>query len=377
MKKVDRKSSILLSDQIKNDLVYRIGKGEIQAGEKISSEAKLAQEYDVSLMTARQAVVELICNGMLKRVPGKGTFVLPQQNETAPMTSQRKRQVAIVVFSAEHDFFARIMHGAVKKLAKNDMDSVLFLKDGHPLQERQLISQIMEGDFCGLILISDDDTQDNADLLNELSNKIPIVIVDDDVANVNADKVLCERQSGAYLMTEHLISLGHKRIILLAGNSEDESSTKERIAGYKQALEKHGIEYDPDLVHFKFWHPQEGYNGVKQYLISCGSAQRPTAIFACNDNAAVGLANVVYDLGLSIPEDIAVVGYGNTDIAMLTRSPLTTVDQRPSKMGLLAAEMLQDRLEGRLVAGEFKTIVVPTRVVARESCGIKLAVSVA
>ncbi len=138
----------------------------------------------------------------------------------------------------------------------------------------------------------------------------------------------------------------------------------DRLAGYRDVLEKYGIPYDPSLVEEGTWEVQSGYPLAKKYL---GMSDRPTAIFAANDLMALGAIYAIQDSGLNVPKDIAVVGYDDRDIASCSRPTITTVCPPSFEMGKLVAQLMVDRLENQM---EIKDpIRVQGKLIVRESCG--------
>lgn len=126
---------------------------------------------------------------------------------------------------------------------------------------------------------------------------------------------------GGYLATRHLIDLGHRRIGLIAGPSYA-SSAVGRMEGYKNALLEAGIDIDPDLVVESTFGIESGGDAAKKMM---NTSDRPTAIFAVNDNTAIGALAALNELGLSVPEDISLVGYNDIPIVSKLPTPLTSV----------------------------------------------------
>lgn len=140
----------------------------------------------------------------------------------------------------------------------------------------------------------------------------------------------------AYDVTERLIKYGHRRIGFIIGNPSH-SSSKSRYAGYKDALNNAGIEFDQSIVAQGSYSFRSGKNSAKKIL---GVSSRPTAIFASDDDMAVGAIHHVHELGLHIPEDVSIVGFDDVPIARSIYPALTTVRQPIKLMGFEAAQIL-------------------------------------
>jgi LacI family transcriptional regulator len=171
--------------------------------------------------------------------------------------------------------------------------------------------------------------------------------------------------TGGRMAAEHLVSLGHKRIAHLMG-SPDVVTSQPRARGFRDALNDAGIEVREELIVQSGFDWRLGMESTRQ-LLARGSRAMPTAIFAANDLCAEGAIRAIRAAGLSVPNDVAVVGYDDTWYATLTEPPLTTVHMPIDEMGEMAARMLIARLEGD------KSIdpqpVLPVSLTVRHSCG--------
>jgi LacI family transcriptional regulator len=171
---------------------------------------------------------------------------------------------------------------------------------------------------------------------------------------------------GGRLATAHLASMGHRYIAHLMGGS-DVATSRPRLNGYRRALEEAGISFDPSLVIEAGFDWRGGY-AVTQTLLA-RSHKRPTAIFAANDLCAEGAMRAIREAGLSIPNDIAIVGYDDTWYASMTQPALTSVRMPIEEMGALAVQLLVDRVEGRHIADPLP--VLPISLTVRASCGAR------
>ena len=175
--------------------------------------------------------------------------------------------------------------------------------------------------------------------------------------NVHSDNL-----AGAITAMEHLIALGHRRIGFLAGRPDLESAQR-REQGYHDALATAGIAFDPDLVRVGGYELETSREPARQLL---ELADPPTAIFAANDLSAIQTMNVARSLGLSVPDDVSVIGFDNIPESALTDPPLTTIDQSIQTMGEEAVRLLVDLLNG--VTDCPNQITLPTKLVVRQSC---------
>lgn len=147
----------------------------------------------------------------------------------------------------------------------------------------------------------------------------------------------------ADVMTEHLIELGHRRVGFIIGHP-DHGSSHDRLSGYKSALSRHGIEYDPSLVKQGMFDYESGHACARELL---ALPSRPTAIFASNDPMAMGALSAAHEIGLRIPSELSVAGFDDSPMAGHAWPPLTTVRQPIVEVARLATEVLMNLLRGQ------------------------------
>ena len=144
-------------------------------------------------------------------------------------------------------------------------------------------------------------------------------------------------------MTEYLLELGHRRIGFVIGHP-DHGSSHDRLAGYRSALARHGIEYDPALVEQGMFDYESGHSCARRLL---AVDPRPTAIFASNDPMAMGVLTAAHESGIEVPGQLSVTGFDNSPLALHAWPPLTTVRQPITEVARIATEVLMQSLQGR------------------------------
>ena len=189
----------------------------------------------------------------------------------------------------------------------------------------------------------------------------PMVLLNCHVANGALTSIVPGEVAGGHAATDVLLQAGHRRIGYINGEASMEAS-RHRLRGYRQALATADLPFDPDLVREGNWQPLSGYEATRSLM---SSAAPPTAIFCANDLMAVGCYEALRELGLRIPEDIAVMGYDDREIAQHLHPPLTTVLLPHFDMGSIAAEILIDAAAGS--AGRPRQIKVECPIVRRKS----------
>ncbi len=196
----------------------------------------------------------------------------------------------------------------------------------------------------------------------EVEQGAPVVAVDPHTGSSSLPTVASDNLKGAIIATEYLIGLGHRRIGFLAGRPDLESA-RLREQGFRQALAAAGIALDPEFVRVGGYQFETSEEPARQML---QLAQRPTAIFAANDLSAIRTMEVAGSLGLSVPEDLSVIGFDNVPEAALTSPGLTTIEQPIQTMGFEAVRMLIALID-QTPSGPLQ-LTLPTSLVVRQSC---------
>jgi LacI family transcriptional regulator len=189
-----------------------------------------------------------------------------------------------------------------------------------------------------------------------------IVVVDPNGNGASVPSVIATNRFGAMELMRYLIGLGHRRIGFITGRSDTQSATR-RFLAYQEGLAEAGIPFDPDLVEEGDYTRDRGQAAARLLL---DRPDRPTAIFAANDQTALGVMDIAAQFGLRIPQDLSVAGFDNIPESMHSTPRLTTIDQSIHEMGALAAKMLIAILQGEDLGEPLHKI--PTRLIVRESC---------
>ncbi len=184
--------------------------------------------------------------------------------------------------------------------------------------------------------------------------------------NIPVDCVDGDKYGGGLQATEHLIKLGHTKIAFIGISDESET----RFTGYKDALHRHGLTLEKNWLIKGTGSVETGYGGIRKIL---SQKNRPTAVFTFNDMVALGVMSASTNAGLSVPDDLAVVGFDNLRDTPYWQVPLTTVDQPKEKIARLLVETLLNRIENGKEERDLTEKIVATKLVIRESCGDKAA----
>jgi LacI family transcriptional regulator len=278
---------------------------------------------------------------------------------------------AIINPPLSSSFFADILSGLERSVSRDGNRLILKCTGENSEVERMYLEKIREEKIDGLIIIPGINSLSNTGLLKEISHIIPVVVVDVYLGEVEADHISSDDEKGGYMATKHLLELGSRKILHLAG-PEEHSTARARLNGYKKAIEEGGIKFNKELIRYTGWNIDTGYYETKKFLMN----NNVDGIFACNDEVAIGAFKAIRELGLNVPSDISIAGYGNLTIGRYLEVPLTTVDQKPEKMGTEAYRVLMERIKGERNSHTLKKVVLDVELIIRESCGIKKQVAI-
>ncbi|OGB91893.1 MAG: hypothetical protein A2Z31_06020, partial [candidate division NC10 bacterium RBG_16_65_8] len=259
-----------------------------------------------------------------------------------------------------HSYFAGIIQGIADEARHSDCHLLLGYGLGDSTESIEYPKMIREMMTRWIILVG----KVSPRFVRQLrGNGFSLVLVDMSPPIRDVGAVVCDDAAGAYDATRHLIKLGHERIALIRGPARHPFFDA-LASGHRRALAEAGIAPPHDLVQETTLNPQGGYDAMAALL---KLPRRPTAIFT-NDDMAIGALRAVYDGGLRVPEDIALVGFDDIEYAAHTTPPLTTVAVPKEEMGRLAVRQAIAQME----QGEqhvYSTTVVAHSLVIRSSCG--------
>jgi LacI family transcriptional regulator len=294
------------------------------------------------------ATVSRVLNGRPDVAPATRDMVLQAVRElrfTAARSARslsggRTHAVGVTLPMVEAEYFSRILAGAIEELYEHDLQVVLAPTLHLRERAKTVLGQLTSGTTDGAVLIMPEQSRDELDAL--LRSGYPFVIADPlEILHEGIPTVSSTNAHGGRLATEHLLSLGHRRIGVVTG-IPDWLASLERLNGYRAALAAAGIAPDPSLVVEADWVFAGGEAAASVLL---DGPDPPTAIFAFNDNMAVGVLRAAQARGLRIPEDISVVGFDDLDHAATVTPALTTVSQPLGEMGRVAVSLLIRLLE--------------------------------
>jgi len=261
---------------------------------------------------------------------------------------QRTETVGLVLGDISNPYSTELANAVRGTLAARGYNLFICISEQSAKEDIAALDSLVDHNVDGIVVATRSNTEGDKELVNR---GMPVVVVGRDFHHNSVDCVAADNLTGGFEATRHLIDLGHKRIGFIGAEFSYKSNLK-RLQGYLRALKTHGIEVDERLVTGRkeavaevpgYSTEKMGYEGMKRLL---SLPNPPTAVFARNDFTAVGAMTAIKEAGLSIPKDIAIVGYDDIPLAVHTSPVLTTVRQPMRLQGQLAAEMLLRRIGG-------------------------------
>lgn len=275
------------------------------------------------------------------------------------MRSFKKNLVGLIMPDIAYPFAIEVMKGVNRAITESEFDLLVYTtgdirKSESASHEQKYVSLLNNSITDGVIIV--------APIASEFSNNAPIVSIDPLVSNPNYPSVHATNYQGAIDAMEYLLGLGHRRIGFISGRAELESSNR-RLKGYRDALKNAEISVDEALITAGDYTTETGAICARELL---SLEKRPTAIFASNDQTAIGVFQAAQEMGLRIPADLSVIGFDN--ISESKYMGLTTMDQFISEMGFVATQMLIKLINDETL--DTQTYRMQTRLVIRDSCRI-------
>ncbi len=272
------------------------------------------------------------------------------------LRSRRTRTIGVLISSITNPYFPEIVRGVEDVAHREGYALFLCNTDEDSAKQLDYLRLLRRHNVAGLVAVSGTGAVDGRRIPEWLvAHEAPVVLMGGDRTHEKIVTTGVDDHRGGYLATAHLLDLGHQRIGVVTGPPNHGVSLR-RMAGYEEALRGRDIPPDPKLVVPGGFDAASGQSGARRLM---ALDTPPTAIIAGNDLAAIGAMAVLKRLGRRIPEDVAVVGYDNIEMAALYDPPLTTVAQPLYDMGAFAMQAILDRIADPRLGGTHRIFETP------------------
>ncbi|MBW4841186.1 MAG: LacI family transcriptional regulator [Paenibacillaceae bacterium] len=325
----------------------------------------IARAANVSHMTVSRALNH---SPLIKEETKRKILEIAEQLHYVPnvnaksLVLQRSHTIGLfftsMVQGTSSSFLAEAIRGVGQEVG---VQYNLFLRG---IDDFEDFSSIHRRRFDGILLMSQSE-RDDAFIRHVREQGIPLVVLNRNVGDPSIVNFVSNDREGAYALTRHLIDSGHTRIGLVEGIASYKS-TQERKEGYLGAMTSAGLEVRKEWVVEGRYDVESGYLAMER-LMALSLEERPTAVFCCNDDMAIGAMKAAAEAGLQIPSDLSIVGFDDIGFSHYTNPPLTTVQRPIEQLSRMGARKVLELIDEPSSGGEL--VLLDTRLVCRESVG--------
>lgn len=272
------------------------------------------------------------------------------------------KSIGMIITTSEAPFFAEVVLAVEEHCYRQGYSLFLCNTQNDPEKIQNHLDMLVKKRVDGVLVMCSEYTDSSRTLFNGLN--VPMVVMD--WGKLNSDKsdlILDNSFEGGYLATKHLIENGHKEIGVIAGSLE-KTTAKARFEGFEKAMNEANLPIRQEWIMEGDFEPESGYECMNNLF---RLEKLPTAIFCWNDVMALGAISAITERGLSVPNDISIIGYDNIHSSRFYAPPLTTIHQSKSRLGSGALELLLERIKDNDKAHEPKTLEFFPELVVRKS----------
>lgn len=281
----------------------------------------------------------------------------------AALRSGKSKTIGVVVPVISRDVFVVAIKSIEEVLSKAGYNIIICQSHESYEKEQDILENLKQLRVDGLIISLSNETSEIEHLLDLREAEIPMVLFDRKIEMGEFNSIVIDNYDGAYQATVHLIQQGCQKIIHLAGK-DTVSIFSERRRGFEAALDDHGL---PILPRSSMPFNDDDPDDIETLRSLLQSSDRPDAIFANGDIAALVALNLLTEMGMKIPQEVAVVGFGNNLFCSYLQPSLSSVSQSSEEVGRLAAELLLRQIQGPNPAGQISQEVLPIELIIRQS----------
>jgi LacI family transcriptional regulator len=353
---LDRTSEVPLHQQLSRLLAEQIAAGRYRPGEAIPPERQLCALYGVSITTVRQAVLDLADRGLVERAVGRGTFVRAQRPRGA--RGLRFGLVSTHELRISSEAITPIV-AAMQEAAGAAGASLTHIHQETPGPMAVFLGELIRGREAEALILFTHQPLHRQDVEELAGSGVPYVVFNRYLEALPLNCVVIDDKEATERAIDYLYKLGHRRVVHVAGQQQI-TVGRDRAEGYRAAMRRHGLE--PWVIDAG-WPIEAGYEAADVIL---RARERPTAVFASGDWAAIGVIHAARRAGLRVPDDLSVMGFGNLPGSDLVDPPLTTMGYDRPTIGRETIAALLRMTDGGAPVGK---LVVPAVFVERASCG--------
>jgi len=377
-----------LYTQIREYLLAGIQQGRWRANDRLPTEMELAERFRVSRFTVKKALGELVEEGLVYRIQGRGSYLSSAADGPDALDAERVdaervdaeppalRPILLVAPQFRGSLAANLLEGAEEALSEAGYRLLVRSSRNDQATERHALIEAVRAGVRGILIFPVDGESYNEDVLRLTLNKFPVVVIDRYLRGVETNCVCSDNAGGAYDAAKHLIELGHARIAFVSVHGKPTTSLEDRRDGFDRALTERGLPTGAKLMHYDSENekeppaPAEDSNNpfdaatarIRDFLAANLDV---TAVFAANGASGAAALQAAAELGLDVPGRLSVVCFDDVEHPALHRVAPTCVAQQEKALGIEAARLLLSVIADPLQ--ERRRVTLPTRLVVRGS----------
>lgn len=329
---------------LKNYIIDFINNGDFKQGERVYSDYELASRFNVSRHTARQAMSELVNEGWLYRVKGKGTFVADYRNKRENTTASG--MIGVMTTYLDDYIFPSIIKGMYDSLNDSNYSLVLSYTNNKIEKEAAVLSSMFQKKIDGLIIEPTKSALPNPNIgmyQEFIDLGIPIIFINGYYNEVNASYVVEDDLIGGYIAAKHLVGLGHKKIAAIF--KVDDIQGHNRYKGFLKLCREKKLSINENAIiwisteDINFMFQQENDNIFLKRIEDC------TAIMCYNDQISLKVIELFKRNNIKVPDDMSLISFDDSDLAEITDVKLTTVAHPKIELGRIAGKKLLELIK--------------------------------
>lgn len=327
---------------------------------------KLAKELNISISTVSRALndhpdISTETKEKVKYLAQKHHYV---PNIFAKGFRKRKSNIlGVIVPNITHYFTSTILRGILYEASLKGYRVIISESNNDAKKQTEMLKTMIQFGVDGILVSLTKMTKDVNSII-PVANKLPLILFDKVSSKIPCTQITINDEEAAFNAIEHLINIGKKRIAIIKEREFSYVSEK-RYAGYLKALKEHNIEIDEKIIISVDDISLQQGKRMTNILLSL--KERPDAIFAITDDAAIGVIKTLKKFNIKIPDEIAVVGFSNSSHATIVEPSLTTIDQPGETMGKTAVKYLIEEIESPTEKISNKTIEIKSNLIIRDS----------
>ncbi len=263
-----------------------------------------------------------------------------QTKHINPFSPNKINAVGVIVPGIKYHLYAMAISGIEAVLEQHQMQIIICQSNESYVREKILVKELMDIGVAGLIVSLASETREFDHFLDVKKKRTPLVFFNRQCDEIDSDKVIIDNFKAAYDATQHLISVGCKRIAYIGGPKMLQISTT-RLLGYKKALADENIPVNEKFIEYADFTREGNLSTARKLLYS---PEHPDGILAFSDQVAIGVMLAAKERGLKMPEDIAIIGFNNEPVDELLEPTLTSIDQPSYEMGVASAKLIVERI---------------------------------